>query len=132
MKAFIENIQIENNLLRDTLEEVKAENRHLKEEKILLEKANEKRKIFHRKYVDDVETTEAIRIQDFNKEKKELMDEIKKLTKDNRQHIKDVDFYKKAHEELAKCESSMVGSSSESIGNIQYCVQHLQRNPKQF
>ncbi len=50
MKAFVENVEIEhNNLLHELIAELKTENQNLHEEKILLEKAIEKQKKFHRK-----------------------------------------------------------------------------------
>lgn len=119
MEAFIKNMEIEFNELHDSLKDLKTENQHLKEEKMLLKNDIEKRKNFHRRYVNDVTATEAIRIQDFNKEKKEFSEERKQMSKVNRQLVKDLEFYKKAHEELAKRELSVVeaGNSSQSNSN---------------
>lgn len=119
METVLEKIESENNQLHDSLKDMEAEKQHLYEKNILLEKALEKEKKFHRKFADEVSATEMIRIQDFKKEKGAYIEENKSLIKINRQLVKDVEFYKKAYEELAKDESTVPTSinspTSESI-----------------
>lgn len=87
---------MESNIERfhDSLNDVKAKNQHLQEEKILLEKEIQKQKIFHRNYVKRVAATRAIRIQEHKIEKKALLDERNQLIAVNHKLIKDVEFYK--------------------------------------
>lgn len=102
---FMSDMECENNQMHDSLREKEAENRYLLEKISLLEKALEKEKKFHRKYAEEVVDTEAIRIADFKKETQSYIVENKTLKKINSQLVKDVRFYKMAHEELANNES---------------------------
>lgn len=99
--TFLANVQKENDKLRNSLSDMEADNQNLNERIILLEKALEKEKKFHRRYADEVAATETIRIQDFKREKQSIVEENKALTRINRQLNKDVAFYKMAHAELA-------------------------------
>lgn len=105
MDKFMSDMECENNQMHDSLREKKAENRYLLEKISLLEKALEREKKFHRKYAEEVADTEAIRIANFKKEKQSYIVENKTLKKINSQLVKDVGFYKMAHEELANNES---------------------------
>lgn len=118
MDIVIEDMESENNQLHESLIDKEAETQHLFGKISMLEKALEKEKKFHRKYVDEVVATEAIRIADFKKEKQSYREEIKTLKKTNRQLVKDVAFYKKAHEELANNEP-IVATTSNSPGKGQ-------------
>lgn len=102
IKFCLEGIEIENGQLNDSLRDLEVENQRLVEQINALEKSLEKEKKFHRKYADDVAAIESIRIEDYKKEKRALIEENKSLVRENRQLVKDVSFYKKAHEELAK------------------------------
>lgn len=104
MDIVMNEMECENNQLHDSLRNKETETQHLLEKISMLEKSLQKEKKFHRKYADEVATTEAIRIADFKKEKKSHQEEIKTLKKTNHQLVKDVEFYIKAHEELAKNE----------------------------
>lgn len=112
MDVSIQNMEIENIQLNDSLRDLEAENDHLMEQVNVLEKALEKEKKFHRKYADEVTVTEAVRNEDFRKEKRTLVEENKSLVKQNRQLKKDMEFYKKAHEELSKEDESTVTNLS--------------------
>lgn len=101
MEGVLESYDAENMRLNVSLTDLETENHHLQEKVTLLEKALDREKKFHRKYADEVGATEAIRIEDFRKEKRSLIEENKALTVKNRQLVKDVAFYKSAHEELA-------------------------------
>lgn len=118
MQSFLANTQEQNDKLQNSLRDMEAENQNLHERIILLEKALEKEKKFHRRYADEVTATEMIRIQDFKKEKKALVDEMKALTGANRQLKKDVTFYRGAHEELAN-ESSSTTEPCNHVPNIE-------------
>lgn len=105
MDIVLAEIEYDNNQLHDSLKEKEDETHILLEKIRMLENAIEKEKKFHRKYADEVTATETIRIADFKKEKQTYKEEIKTLTKTNRQLVKDVEFYKKLHEELVRNES---------------------------
>lgn len=97
----MQDLENENINLIDRVTDLKAENQNLLDKIADIEKSYEKHKKFHRKFVDDVVETERIRIDDFKKEKRSLIDENKSLVGLNRQLAKDATFYKKSYEELA-------------------------------
>lgn len=112
MNIVMEDMECENTQLHDLLRDKEAETEHLHEKISMLEKALEKEKKFHRKYADEVAANEAIQIADFKKEKQSYQEDIKTLKKTNRQLVKDVAFYKKAHEELASNEPIVATASN--------------------
>lgn len=100
--SFFQSIETENNSLRELNTNLETEVTHLNIQASDLEKALTKQKKFHRKFAEDAITAENSRVADFKQEKRGLIDDNKSLIKVNRQLSKDVDFYKKAHEELTK------------------------------
>lgn len=100
MNTFFQNIQAENNKLTELVTDLEGEVFRITQQCGQLEAALAKQKKFHRKYAEDVVTTEDNRIADFKEEKRSLVEQIQSLTKVKRQLDKDLDFYKKAYEEL--------------------------------
>lgn len=114
MEMFFKNIENENINLNESLRKSEEENNHLLEKVSLIEKELEKQKKFHRKYADEVSSTEAIRIADFKKEKHDMAEENKAQTKYISQLVKDLTFYKKIYEELAEEDETKVATVSNS------------------
>lgn len=102
MEHFFNSIESENNVLTEKVTNLENEVLYLTQKDFELEKALDKQKSFHRKYAEEVEATEKIRIKDFKEEKRTLNEQIKVLVKQNRQQNIDCSFYKNAYEELAK------------------------------
>ncbi len=71
MDSFLKTIQTENDKLTELVTDLEAEIFRITQQYGQLEAALAKQKKFHRKYADDVDTTEETRIADF-KEKKDL------------------------------------------------------------
>lgn len=113
MNSFFQNIQTENNRLTDLVTDMEAEVFRVTQQCIQLEAALTKQKKFHRKYAEDVAITEDNRNADFKEEKRSLNGQIQTLTKVKRQLDKDLDFYKKAYQELC-IEEEMVRNEEES------------------
>lgn len=106
VEIFFQSLESDNNSLTDQVTIIEAENHRLIEQCSILEKALEKQKKFHRKFAEDVVATESIRIEDFKKTKRSLIEDNKSLTIANRQLTKDALFYKQAYDELAKEDGS--------------------------
>lgn len=102
METFFESISTENNSLTTQVNDLESERINLSQRVIDLEKALDKQTKLHRKYVEDVDVTEKLRIDDFKVEKRNLSEQIKLLTKQTRQQTKDLDFFKNAYEEVVK------------------------------
>lgn len=100
MNTFIQAIQAENNRLTELVTDLEGEVFQTTQQRGQLETALAKQKKFHRKYAEDVVTTEDNRIADFKEEKRSLVEQIQSLTKGKRQSDKDLDFYKKAYQEV--------------------------------
>lgn len=112
MDVCMRNVERENEEMHESLRDLEADNQHLHNKIIMLEKALDKEKKFHRKFADDVTETEKVRNSQFKREKHEYVEENKSLRQNNKQLAKDVDFYKKAHEELANAVQSTVVQST--------------------
>lgn len=97
----------------------------LREKHILLEKAIEKEKKFHRQYVDEGKANEAIRIRDCNKERRDFVNEIKALKKINSQLTTDAAFYKKAYENLEIVKSVSESKRSRRASEAESVSYHL-------
>lgn len=108
--SFFQSIEAENKSLNERCSNLETEVTHLNIQVSDLEKALAKQKKFHRKFAEDAVTAENSRVVDFNQEKRGLIEENKSLIKANRQLSEDVDFYKKAFEELTK-EEETTGSA---------------------
>lgn len=52
----------------------------------------EKQKIFHKRYVEEVDSSEAIRIKEFENQRRSLEKENKELKRANKQLLKDNDY----------------------------------------
>lgn len=104
---FFKNIESENSILHDQVTSLESEVLCLKQQVSDLEKALDKQKKFHRKFVEEVDATERLRIQDFKEEKSALNNRIKSLVNEKRQLGIDGSFYKKSYEELIKEKESM-------------------------
>lgn len=102
MDSFINNIEAEHNSLTDEVTGLKDKVVRLTYEKEEIQKAFEKQKVFHRKYADEVDSMEKIRIQDFKEEKRSSSEQVKTLLKSNRQLNTDAVFYQQAYEEVTK------------------------------
>lgn len=100
MNTFFQKIQAENNKLTELVTDLEGEVFRITQQCGQLEAALAKQKKFHRKYAEDMVTTEDNRTADFKEEKRSLVEQIQSLTKVNRQLDKDLDFYKKAYQEL--------------------------------
>lgn len=79
---------------------LEAEKHSLTQQIRQLENALEKEKKFHRKFVEDVIQTEEVRNLDFEKERRELLEDKKKLVAEIRQLAKDKSFYKTSYDSL--------------------------------
>ncbi|XP_037037373.1 tropomyosin-1-like [Bradysia coprophila] len=118
IESTLENMETENIQLSDALNEIEYENIQLKDQVMQLKKSLDKEKKLHRKFADEVVVTEETRISVFKIEKRLLVQENQSLVRENRQLGKDVEFYKKAHEELTKeyeSNSSFMKSPSKPI-----------------
>lgn len=102
METFFQSIVTENNNLTTQVNDLESERINLSQQVIGLEKALDKQTKLHRKYVEDVAVTEKLRIDDFKVEKRDLTEQNKLLIKKNRQLTIDLDFFKKAYEEVVK------------------------------
>ncbi len=67
-----------------------------------LENSLDKEKKFHRKFVDDVIQSEEMRNLDFEKQRREFLENIKQLVAANRQLTNDKAFYKTSYDSLMK------------------------------
>lgn len=89
-----------------------------------LENGLDKEKKFHRKFVEDVIQSEELRNLDFEKQRKELLEENKRLLAVNRQLTIDKTFYKTSYDSLIDDEdrtkpnqSKETATSSDSVSN---------------
>lgn len=85
---------------------LEAENRCLHQQVKQLENALEKEKKFHRKFAEDVIQSEEIRQKDFAKERKDLIEDKKRLLAENRALAKDKLFYQNAFTDLTQTEDA--------------------------
>lgn len=126
------NVGRENEEMHESLRDLEAENQHLQDKIISLKKALEKEKKNHRKFADDVTETEKIRNADFKKEKREYVEENKSLRQRNKQLAKDVEFYMKAHEELANAvQSTVVQSTATNCPEPSKTIEPIPEDPEQ-
>lgn len=103
----------------DTLE---AEKHSLAQQVKQLENALDKEKKFHRKFVEDVIQSEETRNLDFEKQRKELLEDNKRLASEKRQLANDKSFYKTSYDSLMKEEelkkkNNCYGTHSSSISD---------------
>lgn len=99
-EAFFNSIENENNSLTIQVNNLESEKINLSQQVVNLEKALDKQKKFHRKYVEEVTVTEKLRIDDFKEEKRSLTEQNKLLNNQIRQLTKDLHFFKNAYEEV--------------------------------
>lgn len=95
---------------------LEGENYNLSQQIKQLESALDKQKKYHRKFVEDVIQSEEIRNKDFDKERKELVDDRKRLITENRVLAKDKSFYQTAYDALMAENNS--NHSSKSSGQL--------------
>ncbi len=107
MNQYLKNIESENSVLHEQVNSLDSEVFSLKQQVSELEKALEKQKKFHRKFVEEVDATERLRTQDFKEEKSGLNNRIKSLVNEKRQLSIDCTFYKKSYNELIKEKESI-------------------------
>lgn len=131
MDVCMRNVERENQEMRESLRDLEADKQHLHDKTILLEKALEKEKKNHRKFADDVTEIEKIRNADFKKEKHEYVEENKSLRQKTKQLAKDVEFYKKAHEELAKVVQSTVQPTATNCPEPSNTIESNPEDPEQ-
>lgn len=105
IQLFFQNVENENEEMHASLEGSVTENIQLREENDLLKHALEKQKVLHRKYVEEVTTTEASRLEEFNNSEQQLIKEIQLLSHANKQLLKDAEFYKNAYMESTQNQS---------------------------
>lgn len=79
-----------------------AENHLLQNDLDQIKKSFERYKDLHRKFVEDTIESEKLRIDDYNKLKKSLSDDISSLRSENNRIKKDLSFYKKCCQEFNK------------------------------
>lgn len=85
---------------------LEAEKHSLTQQIKQLENAFDKEKKFHRKFAEDVIHSEEVRNLDFEKERKELLEDNKRLVAENRQLTKDKCFYKTSYDSLMREDDS--------------------------
>lgn len=85
---------------------LEAERHSLADQIKQLERALDKEKKFHRKFAEDVIQSEESRNLDFEKQRKELLEQNKKLVAVNRELTKENSFYKTSYDSLMKEEDS--------------------------
>lgn len=110
-------MDVDTESIQDRIDYLEAEKHYLNQRIKELENAVEKQKKFHRKFVEDVVESEEIRIQDFDKERKELVEDRKRLVTENRQLAKDKLFYHHAYSQLIKDEEIKKSLNEPSIAN---------------
>lgn len=86
--------------LIDTVAELQAERDKFRDQVVILEKALDKQKNFHRKFADDVIESERVRNEHFRSEKRSLTEENKSHLRENRDLKKELTFYKEAYHEI--------------------------------
>lgn len=85
---------------------LEAEKDSLTQQTKQLENALDKEKKFHRKFVEEVIQSEEMRNVDFEKQRKELLENNKRLVSEKRQVSNDLAFYKTSYDSLMKEEDS--------------------------
>lgn len=88
--------------LYQRIDVLEAEKHSLTQQIKQLENGLDKEKKFHRKFVEDVIQSEEMRNLDFEKQRKELLEDKKRLLAENRQLTNDKSFYKTSYDSLMR------------------------------